>query len=329
LGSALLVVDLDQSPFAGFLMCSHVSFASSTASPEYTMLEPTSSFRQRFTVQNVGTETLLYDEIRHKAFCLNQVSGLIWKFAAKSLTVKQLAEATSSELQHPVSEEIVRFALADLHRDGLLETRDELQDAHIPSRRALVRKLGAGAVLMMPLVTAIFAPTPAYATSHVGGGCLLPDTLVSLWDGSEIAAGAVQPHQRLRGIDPETGQSHSAEVVSCHSFYAEQLLTFFTASGEMVKSSPAHLFIAGAGDLDGTKASAFRAGDSIMVFDRAHSRALHSTITAIQVSQIPQRVVNLELGSAAHTFVSAGIISHNKIVTESRPGPDPAFKPLF
>jgi hypothetical protein len=293
---------------------------------------PTTSFRERFIVQHVGTETLLYDEIRHKAFCLNQVSGLIWKLAEKRLTLKQLADQASSELQHPVSEEIIRFALVDLNRDGLLEPGLESADLIAPSRREMVKKLGVGAALMMPLVTSVFAPTPAFAASGPHGGCLLPDTLVSLWDGTVIAAAAVRLHHTLRGIDPRTGQIHSAQVVSSHSFRAEQLLTFFTASGEMVKSSPSHLFIADTGDLGGTRASSFRAGDSIMVYDRAQSRALPSIITAIQTSQIPQRVVNIELGSDAHTFVSAGIVSHNKVVTESvqeEPEIPSTIKPLF
>jgi hypothetical protein len=290
------------------------------------------SFRERFIIQHVGTETLLYDEIRHKAFCLNQVSGLIWKLAEKPRTLKQLAEAASSELQHPVSEDIVRFALADLDRDGLLEPRAESHDLMAPSRREMVKKLGVGAALMMPLVTSVFAPTPAFAsTPH--GGCLLPDTPVSLSDGTWIAAEAVQPHHQLRGIDPRTGQFHSAQVVSCHTHRAEELLTFFTASGEMVKSSPSHLFIACEEDLDGTRASTFRAGDSIMVYDRRLSRALPSTITAIQTSQVPQRVVNFELASEAHTYVSAGIVSHNKIQSDARQ-PEPleipsTIKPLF
>jgi hypothetical protein len=297
---------------------------------------PNRSFRARFIVEHIGTETLLYDEIRHKGFCLNQISGLIWRLAEKPHTLKRLSELTTNELQHPVTEDIVRFTLAELHRDGLLESEYEVHDVHIPTRRELVKKLGVGAALMMPLVTSIFAPTPAFAASSGGGGgCLLPDTPVSLWDGTWITAEAVQPHHVLRGIDPGTGRAHRAQVISCHNFRAEQLLTFFTASGDMVKSSPSHLFIAGAGDLLGTRASAFRAGDSIMVYNREQNRALPSTITAIQMSQVPQRVVIFELGSEKHTFVSGGIVSHNfRIKNDAARKEEPleipsTIKPLF
>ncbi len=117
--------------------------------------------RQNFSVQKVGVETLVYDELRHRAFCLNRTSSAIWRMCDGTRTVANMAEAATLELGAPVSDEVVRLALADLRRDGLVEA--ELAPA-IPaeiSRRRLLRTLGATA-LLLPSIAAV-APLPAAA----------------------------------------------------------------------------------------------------------------------------------------------------------------------
>ena len=266
---------------------------------------------QLVTVQHVGDETLIYDGTRHKAFCLNKISSLVWTLADGRRTPAQIADAATSELKQPVSEEIVRFALSELKRDRLLLDESAMIDLHAISRRQMVIKLGKSAAMLLPLVTAIFAPkaAKAYATYD---GCLLPDTPIQLADGSLLPASLIGPGQWLRGVDPASGQVHPARVASCRQFDAPQLLTFSTSSGEVVKSSPSHLFIVGPGDLLGTRASDFEAGDGIMVFDRRHHRAIPSTVTSIHTSSVPQRVVIFEVDTIEHCFLSGGVVSHNK-----------------
>ncbi len=116
------------------------------------------------TVQSVGDETLVYDETRHKAFCLNVTSATVWMLADGQRTVEQIADGATLELQQPVTEEVVEFALGVLRRDGLLQA-DSYPAAAAVSRRALVRKLGVGAALMVPVVAAVFAPPAAHAAS--------------------------------------------------------------------------------------------------------------------------------------------------------------------
>jgi hypothetical protein len=266
--------------------------------------------REGITVQHVGDETLVFDGARNKAFCLNKISGLVWNFADGRRTPAQIAGAATSELKQPVSEEIVRFALSELKRDGLLLDESDVVDLNAVSRRQMVVKLGKTAAIMLPIVTAVFAPKAAKA--YGGGGCVLPDTPIHLADGGLMAAGLIAPGQWVRGVDPASGEFHPARVVSCHTFSAPQLLTFTTATGEMVQSSPSHLFIAGPGDTEGTPASTFRPGDSLMALSRQSNRAVASTITAIHTSQVPQQVVIFEVDTAQHCFLSGGVVSHNK-----------------
>jgi hypothetical protein len=267
----------------------------------------------KVTVQTVGDENLIYDGARNKAFCLNKISSLVWNLADGRRTPAQIADAVTRELMQPVSEEIVRFTLSELKRDGLLLDDSSMVDLHAVSRRQMVVKLGKTAAIMLPLVTAVFAPRAAKA---YGGGCLLPDTPVHLADGSLIPASLVTPGQWLRGVDPASGEFHPARVASCHQFDAPQLLTFTTSTGELVKSSPSHLFIGGPGNLLGTRASEFEAGDSIMVFNPRHRRAITSTVTSIHTSQVPQQVVIFELDTVEHCFLSGGVVSHNRPIKQ-------------
>ncbi len=257
------------------------------------------------SVQLLGNEVLVYDELRHKAFCLNAVSGWTWRLSDGRRTAAQIADAVSSELKHGVSEEIVLYALGELQRDGLLDSGPVAQ---VASRREMVKKLGFGAALMMPVVTAVFAPRAAEAYD----GCLLPDTPVTLRDGSEMMAGLVAANTWVRGVDPGTGQFHDARVISSHRFRTEELLTFFTETGHSVQASASHLFIAGPGDVLGTRAAAFRVGDSLMVAGEEGTSS--SVITGMGRSQVAQEVVIFELDTVQHCFVSGGVVSHNYLM---------------
>ena len=287
-------------------------------SKEFAVISVTPPARRvrHVSVQSVGLETLVYDEARHKAFCLNPISALVWRLADGRHDASKIAEAASVELKHLVTEEIVLYALGQLQQDGLLECGSVV---HVASRRELVKKLGYGAAMLMPVVTAVFAPKAAEA---YGGGCVLPNTPITLPSGATVAAGLVNAEMWVRGVDPGTGLFHDARVVSCHRFRAEELLTFFTETGECVQSSPSHLFLAGRGDVEGTRASAFRVGESLMVAGDGGTRM--SVITAMERSSVPQEVVIFELDTVQHCFLSAGVVSHNMLKKQLVADPSPA-----
>ena len=58
---------------------------------------------EELSVQQVGTETLVYDERRHKAFCLNQSSSVIWRLCDGRHSIAQIAAAASCELSTSLS----------------------------------------------------------------------------------------------------------------------------------------------------------------------------------------------------------------------------------
>lgn len=129
---------------------------------------------QGLSIQQVGEETLVYDERRHLAFCLNRISSAVWKRCDGSQSVAQIAAALKIGLALPESEEIVVLALAQFEKDGLLEPGVDLPAEGNSavfdeiSRRNLMMKLGYGAAMLLPVVAMIAAPTPAQGQS-LGG----------------------------------------------------------------------------------------------------------------------------------------------------------------
>ncbi len=118
---------------------------------------------QDILIQQVGDELLLYDEVRHQAFCLNPVCAAVWTLCDGKHSISALAEAAGRQLKLAVEEQIVWLALEELLRDGLLEPLQDAAEIPSLSRRDLVQRLGARGALLLPIVAAIAAPTAAQA----------------------------------------------------------------------------------------------------------------------------------------------------------------------
>ncbi|MGD0798109.1 MAG: PqqD family protein [Acidobacteriaceae bacterium] len=121
--------------------------------------------KEHLSVQTVGAETLVYDERRHKAFCLNRSCSVIWRLSTGEHTVAEMVALASAELGAQIGEEFVSFAVEELRRDGLIETIRAAEVAQPISRRAVLQRLGVGGAMLLPAVAAIVAPTAAQAYS--------------------------------------------------------------------------------------------------------------------------------------------------------------------
>ena len=121
------------------------------------------------SVERVGDETLVYDEARHTAFCLNRTSSAIWRLCDGFHTSAQIAAAVSLELAEPLTEELVVFALDQLSADGLLQAASATSLPRL-TRRELVEKLGVRALVLLPAVATVLVPEAAQALSGVVTG---------------------------------------------------------------------------------------------------------------------------------------------------------------
>ena len=121
------------------------------------------SRREGLIVQTLPDETLVYDLDRDLAHCLNQTASLVWNHCDGGSTTKQIARAVSSDLDHPIDERFVWLALDQLSRSHLLLNSPPPMTGM--SRRELMRVLAVSAVVAVPVVASIVAPTPAQAAT--------------------------------------------------------------------------------------------------------------------------------------------------------------------
>jgi hypothetical protein len=124
-------------------------------------------------VQALPDEVLVYDLERHKAHCLNHTAALVWKSCDGQTSVTEIAGLLEREIHTPVPEEVVWLAVQQLGKARLLA-----EQPHAPrggakvSRREVMRRLGWGAVIALPLVTSIVAPTAVEAASCLSTGAI-------------------------------------------------------------------------------------------------------------------------------------------------------------
>lgn len=121
---------------------------------------------ERVSTQIVGTETLLYDEAQHKAWCLNRSSACIWRLCNGQRSVEEISSAAATELEAPVTEEIVLLTLAELREKNLLQP----ESAPLPegmSRRQMLGRTGLAAAALLPVVASVLAPSTS--AQGVGG----------------------------------------------------------------------------------------------------------------------------------------------------------------
>lgn len=120
--------------------------------------------------QDLGNELLIYDLIEDKAFCLNEVSTLVWYESDGSKSVKNITENISRKLKNKVSEELVWFALDQLNERKLMvdETIEPSMFAGM-TRREVIKKIGLTSMVALPMISSLMSPTAAQAQSACAG----------------------------------------------------------------------------------------------------------------------------------------------------------------
>jgi hypothetical protein len=129
--------------------------------------QPLPQARQnRLVRKQIAGEMLVYDLDRDRAHCLNAPAALVWSRCDGSTTVADMTKLLASELKTPLTDEVVWFALDQLRTSNLLsESRASSPQVRGMSRRVLMQRLGIAAVVSIPLVTSIVAPTAAAAAT--------------------------------------------------------------------------------------------------------------------------------------------------------------------
>jgi hypothetical protein len=139
--------------------------------------------RSGLIIQEVDSEILIYDQDTDKAHCLNQTAAKVWKYCDGETTLADACSALSRDLEITVDGKLIWYAVDQFSKDNLLE-KEMAPPAFIivgMNRRQMVRSLGLAALVAVPMVTSIVAPTPAQAATcgATGAPCGTPSQCCS------------------------------------------------------------------------------------------------------------------------------------------------------
>jgi Coenzyme PQQ synthesis protein D (PqqD) len=124
--------------------------------------------RDDLLIEKLEDETIVYDPLRHRAYCLNRVSHLVLHYCDGRSSVAQIVANVQDEIGVAVSESVVWSALQKLSKAHLLQERLQVKSATKRlSRRDLGRKLVAGGVVAVVMSMAV--PPSASAASGICG----------------------------------------------------------------------------------------------------------------------------------------------------------------
>ncbi len=124
--------------------------------------------RDGLLIRELPGELLVYERDEHRAHCLNGTAAAVFKNADGTRSVVDLALLVASQGDRAEGEAVVTEALACLADAGLLEDGPA---AARWSRREVIRRVGIGTALLLPVVVSVMAPTPAEAAATCVSRC--------------------------------------------------------------------------------------------------------------------------------------------------------------
>src|SRR5215813_10186315 len=130
-------------------------------------------------VQEVSDEVLVYDLKRQKAHYLNKTAALIWNQCDGQKTVAEIATLLQQQTGMPVNADVVWYGLDKLSQANLLEKRMSSPVTGV-TRRTLMRQLGQGALLAIPVIGSLVAPVAAQQASVVSARGTSPGNCTNL-----------------------------------------------------------------------------------------------------------------------------------------------------
>jgi hypothetical protein len=129
------------------------------------------SRQENLVVQELEGEVLIYDLEKNKAFCLNETSALVWQSCDGSRTIAEISDVVGKQLKSQVNEDIVWLAIDQLSKESLVEKQPESGSKFSGlSRREVIKKVGLGTMVALPMIAAMTAPVAAQTGTCVPGG---------------------------------------------------------------------------------------------------------------------------------------------------------------
>jgi len=127
--------------------------------------------RSGIVVKKMDNEVLVYDTERHQAHCLNQQAALVWENCDGTRTITDFYRLLDQNISSRQKEQIIWIALTQLETAGLLDEPIAKPDTvKGMTRRQLIKAAGIAALLAIPVVTTMMAPTAAHASTCLASG---------------------------------------------------------------------------------------------------------------------------------------------------------------
>jgi hypothetical protein len=119
-------------------------------------------------IQEMPDEVLVFDMETNKAHCLNETAAFVWKACDGNNSVADITKLFGNKSGNPVDENLVWLAIDQLNENNLLA--EEIKtNFNGQSRREVIKKIGLAAVIALPIVSSLVAPTAAFAVACTAG----------------------------------------------------------------------------------------------------------------------------------------------------------------
>jgi hypothetical protein len=103
--------------------------------------------RENLLIQDLNEEVLIYDKATNKSYCLNETAK----------TVFNHCDGKKAFVDINLPEDIIYLSLDQLKKHNLLED-DYISPFVGMNRREVIRKVGMGTMVMLPVISALVAP---------------------------------------------------------------------------------------------------------------------------------------------------------------------------
>ena len=128
--------------------------------------KPAKPKRIEALTRELHDELIVYDRQRHRVHCLNKTATAVWLECNGENTVPEIAKKLENPMCADGDDVLVRLAVAKLRKAGLLEKSDAACDgAEFLSRRDVLKRIRTVTLVVLPAVTTMLVPTPAFAAS--------------------------------------------------------------------------------------------------------------------------------------------------------------------
>jgi hypothetical protein len=121
--------------------------------------------REDLIVHDVDQETVVYDPVSGEYHLLSPLVAFVFRHADERTPVPDILRSARITFGSDLKHDDILVAAAELARVKLLQRLEKSTEEAV-TRREVVHRLAAAAVLALPLITTLAAPAAAMAASH-------------------------------------------------------------------------------------------------------------------------------------------------------------------